>query len=62
VTAEELGFDDVVDPNGTAQLVSSLERPDGGYRGAVWDDAADPEYTFCGLGVTALLRSRGGGR
>ena len=62
VTAEELGSDDVVDRDATARFVSGLERPDGGYTGAVWDGAADPEYTFYGLGLTALLHSRGSGR
>lgn len=33
----------------------SLELPSGGFRGGVWDDRADVEYTFYGLGVLALL-------
>jgi len=62
VTAEALGFDDVADRDATARFVSGLERPDGGYTGAVWDDAPDPEYTFYGLGMVALLRGQHGER
>jgi len=36
--------------------VQSLERPEGGFLGGVWDDASDVEYTFYGLGSLALLR------
>ncbi len=32
-----------------------LELPTGGFRGASWDNAADVEYTFYGLGVLGLL-------
>lgn len=35
-------------------LVEQLEFPTGGYRAAAWDDAADIEYTFYGLGCWAL--------
>ena len=31
-----------------------LEQPDGGFLGAVWDQVADVEYTFYGLGAIAL--------
>lgn len=34
-----------------------LELPNGGFRGASWDDAADAEYTFYGLGLLGLLGS-----
>jgi geranylgeranyl transferase type-2 subunit beta len=61
VTAEALGLDDVVERDATARFASSLERRDGGYVGGFWDDTPDPEYTFYGLGVIALLRSRDGG-
>ena len=37
-------------------LVEQLEFPTGGFRAAGWDDAADPEYTFYGLGLLALCR------
>ena len=35
-------------------LVEQLEFPTGGFRAAGWDDAADAEYTFYGLGCLAL--------
>jgi geranylgeranyl transferase type-2 subunit beta len=33
----------------------SLELPDGGFRGGLWDDGTDVEYTFYGIGVLGLL-------
>lgn len=36
-------------------LIGQLEFPTGGFRAATWDDAADVEYTFYGLGLYALL-------
>lgn len=38
-------------------LVEQLEFPTGGYRAAAWDEAADVEYTFYGLGCWALTAS-----
>ncbi len=29
--------------------------PAGGFRGGLWDDRADVEYTFYGLGCLAIL-------
>lgn len=36
-------------------LTSQLEFPTGGFRAATWDNQADVEYTFYGLGLLALL-------
>jgi geranylgeranyl transferase type-2 subunit beta len=36
-------------------LATELEFPTGGFRGAAWDDMADAEYTFYGLGALGLL-------
>ncbi|WP_417850858.1 prenyltransferase/squalene oxidase repeat-containing protein [Thalassoglobus sp.] len=36
-------------------LTTQLEFPTGGFRAATWDEAADVEYTFYGLGLLALL-------
>ncbi|MCA9038720.1 MAG: terpene cyclase/mutase family protein [Planctomycetaceae bacterium] len=36
---------------------TQLEFPTGGFRGAHWDDQADVEYTFYGLGTLALLNT-----
>lgn len=38
-------------------IAQELEFPTGGFRGAAWDDAADVEYSFYGLGVLGLLWS-----
>jgi geranylgeranyl transferase type-2 subunit beta len=41
-----------------AELLSyarALEMPGGGFRGGLWDEGNDVEYTFYGLGVVALL-------
>jgi len=37
------------------RFVNSLQLEDGGFFAAVWDEAADVEYTFYGLGCLALL-------
>jgi len=37
------------------QYVETLDQAEGGFRGGAWDDAADVEYTFYGLGTVALL-------
>ena len=36
------------------EYAESVELPTGGFRGGLWDDAADVEYTFYGLGTLAL--------
>lgn len=38
-----------------AFITQQLEFPTGGFRGASWDEQADVEYTFYGLGVLGLL-------
>jgi geranylgeranyl transferase type-2 subunit beta len=37
------------------RYVQSMELPEGGYMGGVWDGGTDVEYTFYGLGGAALL-------
>ena len=37
------------------KFVNSLERAEGGFHAAVWDEAHDVEYSFYGLGCLALL-------
>ena len=41
------------------RYVRALEQPDGGFVGGVWDEEADVEYTFYGLGTLALLAAAG---
>jgi geranylgeranyl transferase type-2 subunit beta len=44
-----------LDLDAARQYVRSLERPEGGFHGGVWDGGFDVEYTFYGLGAIALL-------
>ena len=44
-------------PYGTIYALECLEFPTGGFRGASWDEQADVEYTFYGLGILALLNA-----
>ena len=37
----------------------TYEPTTGGFRGGLWDEAADVEYTFYGLGTLALAMSAG---
>ena len=37
---------------------ASCENPSGGFRGGLWDDRPDVEYTFYGLGTLALAALR----
>jgi geranylgeranyl transferase type-2 subunit beta len=54
-TLERLGALDRIDRSAALAYVQSLELPSGGFRGGLWDDRADVEYTFYGLGALALL-------
>jgi geranylgeranyl transferase type-2 subunit beta len=54
-TLERLGALDRIDQPAALEFVQSLELPAGGFRGGLWDDRADVEYTFYGLGALALL-------
>lgn len=56
-TLAQLGAIDRLDTNAVREYAKSLEQPGGGFRGGLWDDRADVEYTFYGLGVLALLGS-----
>jgi geranylgeranyl transferase type-2 subunit beta len=58
LTAQDLGLNDILDPAKVEEFITQwLEFPTGGFRGASWDEAADVEYTFYGLGVLGLLWS-----
>lgn len=61
LTAQDLGLEGVVDPLRLESFVTGwLEFPIGGFRGASWDEQADVEYTFYGLGILGLLWSKQG--
>lgn len=58
LTAQDLGRRDVIAPEQVLHFVTHcLELPTGGFRGASWDQQADVEYTFYGLGILGLLFS-----
>ena len=54
-TLQQLGALDRLDAADVVEFVDSLELPIGGYHGGIWDEATDVEYTFYGLGATALF-------
>lgn len=53
-TLDQLGAAGRLDWNAVRAYAGSCERPAGGFRGGLWDDEADVEYTFYGLGTLAL--------
>jgi geranylgeranyl transferase type-2 subunit beta len=56
LTAQDLKRRDLIPPDRILHWLStSLELPGGGFRGASWDQQADVEYTFYGLGILGLL-------
>jgi geranylgeranyl transferase type-2 subunit beta len=58
LTAHDLGRRDLIAPDRILHWVgNSLELPTGGFRGASWDNQADVEYSFYGLGILGLLFS-----
>ncbi len=60
LTLQDLKLDGVLDVDKAAHYATAcLEFPTGGFRGASWDEQADVEYTFYGLGLLALLDASG---
>lgn len=56
LTTQDLGLPKVYEPGRIRHWIESqLEFPTGGFRAATWDENADVEYTFYGLGLLALL-------
>ena len=54
-TLAQLGALERINTRQAFHYVKSLERPDGGFLGGVWDEGTDVEYTFYGLGSLAVL-------
>jgi geranylgeranyl transferase type-2 subunit beta len=54
-TLEQLGGLPRLDAEVVRRYAASLERPEGGFHGGLWDEGYDVEYTFYGLGVLALF-------
>jgi geranylgeranyl transferase type-2 subunit beta len=55
LTLVNLGRERLLDLAAVQRFVQACESPAGGFRGGLWDSEADIEYTFYGLGVSALL-------
>jgi len=55
LTLMDLGGADEIDIGAALRFAQSLEQDQGGFHGAIWDAAADVEYSFYGLGCLALL-------
>ncbi len=54
-TLHQLGALDRLDGEAVRRFAEALELPAGGFRGGLWDDRADVEYTFYGLGCRGLF-------
>jgi geranylgeranyl transferase type-2 subunit beta len=53
-TLDQIGRADRLDWPAVRDYAESCERPIGGFRGGLWDEEADVEYTFYGLGTLAV--------
>jgi geranylgeranyl transferase type-2 subunit beta len=53
-TLDQLGEAARLDWGRVKSYAEECERPIGGFRGGLWDEATDAEYTFYGLGTLAL--------
>jgi geranylgeranyl transferase type-2 subunit beta len=56
-TLAQLGALDRLDANQVRGFILAIQDEAGGFRGGLWDEAADVEYTFYGLGTLALFAS-----
>jgi geranylgeranyl transferase type-2 subunit beta len=54
-TLEQLGGLHRLNVDEVRRFAESLQRPEGGFHGGLWDEGHDVEYTFYGLGVLALF-------
>jgi len=54
-TLRRLGAFDRVDTDSILGYVKELELSGGGFRGGLWDEQTDVEYTFYGLGCLGIL-------
>jgi geranylgeranyl transferase type-2 subunit beta len=58
-TLDQLGHANLLDWAKVRDYADECERPIGGFRGGLWDDRTDVEYTFYGLGALALAALNG---
>lgn len=56
-TLAQLGALGRLDANQIRGFIMAIQDDAGGFRGGLWDEAADVEYTFYGLGTLALFPS-----
>lgn len=61
ITLDDLQALDQADLAAVRRYVDLLQLPSGGFHGAVWDGGCDVEYTFYGIGASALLASTASG-
>lgn len=54
-TLEQLGALSRLDTGAALRYAQALESPSGGFRGGLWDERSDVEYTFYGISVLGLL-------
>jgi geranylgeranyl transferase type-2 subunit beta len=54
-TLAQVGAFDRLDADSIGAYARMLQGQKGGFRGGLWDERADVEYTFYGLGVFALV-------
>jgi geranylgeranyl transferase type-2 subunit beta len=54
-TLADVGGLERLNASATRAYAESLQGPDGGFRGGLWDDGRDVEYTFYGIGVLGLF-------
>ncbi len=54
-TMDQLGALEQIDKGALKRYTWSLELSTGGFRGGLWDNGLDVEYTFYGLGTLGLL-------
>jgi geranylgeranyl transferase type-2 subunit beta len=55
LTLRDLGGPDAIDGTAALRYIQCLERKEGGFCGAAWDQDVDVEYTFYGLASWAVL-------
>ena len=55
LTLVDLDAIEEIDLGAYRKFVEAMERPEGGFQAAAWDNAHDVEYSFYGLGCLALL-------
>lgn len=58
-TLDQIGRPERLDWQAVWDYADSCERPIGGFRGGLWDEDADVEYTFYGLGTLAIAALHG---